>query len=154
MNGGLNNTVERTIRKVKLANEARNNTVALADDAELTLPVAANAVYQVGIFLLVRSPTVVPGVNFQYLIPAGADGNLTGLYYNIALVLGVVGLAQGVPLVLGATAGFFIVGYRGTGVLVTGGTAGNLKVQWAQSVATVEDTLVGKGSALTLLRLI
>jgi hypothetical protein len=38
------------------------------------------------------------------------------------------------------------------GLLIMGGTAGNLQVQWAQNAAAVEDTILKTGSTLELLK--
>lgn len=152
MSAGINNFPVVPTFAIKAADASRNNTDVLADDNELFLPLAANSVYLIDIMLLTKSPTNAPDVNLQFVGPAGSALHAPALSYDAALNIGIGAVNLTTPAVFGA-ATFYLAVCRASGLVTNGATIGNLRVQWAQAVATAEDTLLGKGSYFSLRRL-
>lgn len=126
----------------KTADEIVNNSLVVQNDDHLLLPVEANEVWKFELLALVNCVTATPGTRFIFTGPAGStitwwnatnDGN--GLSNPVA--------AQ---VTFSNPAG--ISGIRLAGWIANGATAGTLRLQWAQRVATAEDTKVLANSLL------
>lgn len=125
----------------KPTNETVANSNALQDDDDLGAPVAANSVYKVDAWIHWSSPTT-PGIKFGWTAPAGSTLDWSNydpadVNYTLASVMtrsgGVV--HRVLPL---------------SGLLVVGGTAGTLRLQWAQNTANASSTVVYANSWLRL----
>jgi hypothetical protein len=137
----------------KPANTSRTSNVTLANDPDLVLPVAAGATYQFN-GMLDYEADVTGDLRFTLVAPAastllfgfsgftGADnatfngGNASG---GTGLIIGGGGA--------GVARSVFI-----SGVLITTSTAGNLTLQWAQSVSSGTATIMHANSYLTARR--
>lgn len=140
--------------KVKTADETVNNSTTIQDDDHLTgFTLEAGAYYPFeGVFIAENTTTAglklnltftdVPQIVFMRAVESfdgsGTDESATSL--NVTD--GQVALAGG-----SATASFVQV----TGILqANASTGGTMKLQWAQNVATVQDTKLRKGTYLRL----
>lgn len=127
----------------KTADETVNNSVALQDDDHLFFTTVANGIYAFAAYVTVTGGTasdfkfqwVEPDGTFSFMVAASGANNSQHNESTAALT---------VPV----TAGTLITAVAFVGVIVAGGAGGTFKLQWAQSVAQVEDTVVKTGSWL------
>lgn len=145
---------ERTpLNAIKSADESLTSDTALQNDNELTLSLAANAVY--GFLMLIRyDATAASDFKTQLVLPASATA-----FYN----------ADGVPTA-GTAFSLFnateatVFAFEGAGAgtirnvnfaghITTVGTAGSAVLQWAQNVSGGTATIVKAGSRFTAWRM-
>ncbi|HEX8006590.1 MAG TPA: hypothetical protein VF482_09210 [Trebonia sp.] len=132
----------------KTGNTTRSAT-SLASDPDLTLNVAASAVYDVRCYVL-YSGAAATGMNFGFTAPAGVSGSY-GTLYNVSGT-GTTGSAwvwSATPNTAGTPAGNSLIIIEGT--LITGVTAGVLAFQWASNTGGNNVTVIN-GSKLTARR--
>jgi hypothetical protein len=134
---------------------AVNNSTVLVNDGVLTLPVLANAIYQMELFLIYNS-NATADFKIAFTAPAGAAMTWGQLGLDTA-VAGAGSVAGDVRAGVTTIAGNLPYGGAGAdacgiavGVLVMAGTAGTLTVQFAQNTANVSNTTIQAGSALWL----
>lgn len=143
-----------TTAAYKFADQA-NGTTALADDTHLTLPVAANSVYAIDLYLDATADATAD-IALAWATPAGAtmswaEGGISlGNSNNI-------GNLKMVPNAATDTSGIGILP-TGTaamprGRLVTGATAGQLTLRWAQNATSGTPTVLRAGSWMRLTKL-
>jgi len=139
----------------KTADESVNSGTTgttLQDDDHLFLSVAANTRYLVECFFAWTSP-VAADFKFTFTTPVGVAGMWTALNptlasavsapYTGSLSWGSTGTFEGFNLDMFA---------RVNGILVVGGTAGTLRLQWAQNTANASNTTVRQYSWLRLIK--
>lgn len=131
---------------VKSADETVNNSTTLQNDDELLFAVGANEVWQFELWLLANSSTVAD-LKWAWTVPTGAT--LEGIYLG-ATNAG----ADGIQLFNATDAisvyggGADLIPGRITGIVVVGGTPGNVQFQWAQDSLEVSDTKVLQNTVL------
>ena len=134
----------RILPIIKTAVQTVNNSIVLVNDNHLLLAVAANDIWVIELFLLVTSPTATPDVAWAFTVPAGGsiygvwffnqDGVQASSYTDLTAQRTIAGVDNTTK-------------YMQTRALYFGaGTAGNVQLQWAQAVATAEDTQVLENS--------
>lgn len=145
---------------VKAANTTRTSTATPADDTELTLPVEANATYFVEFFLY-YSAINAEQFRTEWSVPTGTTGNRNVIgagstanqssLDNVSGRFGIHGYATNV-----------IYGTRNstnqcyaveTATVTTGGTSGNVTLQWAQGTSGSTGTVLYAGSMMRVTRL-
>lgn len=149
---------------VKTADETVNNSTTFQDDDHLTFTVTANTIYRVECMLLIESTSVTPDIKFQWTLPASAniywgtdtDNNSTG---DAGGGWAQVNPSGGSKLALRTNSSILSNtsmnnphGLLIKGVLVVAGTGGTVTLQWAQNVATAEDTKLLIGSNLVAIQ--
>jgi hypothetical protein len=148
----------KTLFARKAGDTSRASTTTYADDPDLTVPVAASAVYRVdcGLFYVSSSQTA-GDFKAQVVGPSGAalQGTVVGLAAGATTVAD--DLVSGLTLTTGLSVGVVFTAdpYNPchiTGVLVTAGTAGTFKVQWSQNVSHATATVLKANSYLALSR--
>lgn len=129
--------------KSKTADETVNNSATLQDDDDLFVALVANATYWI-VLNLFYTTGATPKIKFGWTFPTSATlrATLTG-YFSSALQC--VRAIETDVSVMDSGTGFGLVT---AGRVVTSGTAGNLKLQWAQNTANVSNTQVLIGSSL------
>ncbi|MDT3395428.1 hypothetical protein RKE29_01975 [Streptomyces sp. B1866] len=138
----------------KTADESLSSSTTLQNDDQLAVPVAANALYRVDLFLIYSSDVsadfkldfTTPSGSTMRWTPQGPAPSASGT--DGSLVFQVRTGSE--SAVLGGTGSG--VAAAAAGSLSTGGTAGTLQVRWAQNSSSVTTTTVRLGSLLTLLR--
>ncbi len=149
----------KTVYARKAGDTSRATTTTLADDPDLTVTVAASAVYDVRINLAYHSTSQSAGdFKCQLVAPSGAafqgsvhtytalgtgtgDDVASGVSLSGALSCGVVATADPFnPCLI-------------VGLLVTGGSGGAFKVQWAQNASSGTATVLKTNSYLVAQRL-
>lgn len=132
----------------KASDKTMNNDDTLANDADLVLAVGANDVWLILLVLITISATVTPDIDYLFAVPGGGAirGTVTwsrtapeALYDMTSESLMQVNTSEKVLM--------HQLIYKG------GGTAGNLQLQWAQHIATVEDTKMKAQSLMLCHRL-
>ena len=131
------------------------NSTVMVNDADLLLPLTANAVYRMTCYLNYDGPALGTGdIQCTWAVPSGTNYWLQAVAWN----------AAGNPVDrLTFTAGQVqIYGTEGAGVnractmqgsLAVGSASGTLQFRWAQATAnSTVDTIVGTGSLLLLQR--
>ncbi|MFG3200359.1 hypothetical protein ACGFYT_30045 [Streptomyces sp. NPDC048208] len=123
---------------VKSADQSITSNATLAADADLRVPVAANARY------LITAPLVwtngTGGFAVSFTGPSGATMAWTD---NDSGGNATIGTKSTFQASKGSTM---------TGVLITSSTAGNLTVTWAQATSDATATVLKKGSGITAIR--
>jgi len=133
-------------RIVKKADETVNNSSTLQDDDELLFTPAINKNYA-GFLMYFVSTGSTPDLSAAFSIPSGATMLWLGNNQHFRHVE--TGSADATTRIdFGNTAGDRMQStwFR----LIMGATAGNCIFQWAQRVATVEDTKILAGSLLVV----
>lgn len=137
---------------VKLADQSRASNTTLSNDSELILPLLANTVYEIEVFMYVTMASATPKFKGGYNYTGTISWHLTDLYLlnagSSAPFTGVSDNGTGTANIL--TPGSYPVG---TGLAVQRarfktGTAGNITVQWAQQVSNVSPAVLRQGSSL------
>lgn len=144
-------------RAVKTTDLSVTSNATLANDAQLTVPVAANATYMFEAYLNYSSAAAADA-QFSLSVPASATWKISPLSpgTGIAVTLSTLETAP-------VTSGGIGIGGIGVGTQMSGepkgwvktaGTAGNVVVQWAQLVSTASATVLYTGSWIRLTRVV
>lgn len=149
---------------VKSANESVTSSTTLQDDDDLTLAVEANTSYA-GYGVLFYTGADAADIKLAFTQPASSTCHwfANGAGINAISSATAVGsqehfAVQGSTASPTATSSYGVSNGTNTGLsihltLVTAGTAGNLRLQWAQLVSSGTATTVYAGSRLTLWRI-
>jgi hypothetical protein len=142
----------------KTADQIINNSIAMTNDTELFVAnLVVNGVYLVKGYIIYSSPTVTPDLNMTFTLPAGGafiNWTTSGLEKtsttdsgNIRFPNTPVGVTRSAATIAATD---MVVPVQGC--VVMGSIAGTLQYQWAQVVATAENTVVRANSWLYLQR--
>ena len=137
------------IAAVKSTNETLAGSATLQDDDHLHLTVLPNRVYLMQLHLAHTGSTV----GFKYMLTAPSGAAVTAhLYYKLGGT-STHGYTPNVNLLSQQTTAPDGVGVllRLTGVLTTGGSGGEVTVQWAQAAANAAVHTLNKGSQFLLI---
>jgi hypothetical protein len=138
----------------KSATESVPSSTTLQDDNDLTVPVEANAIYTVHAMILYGGPTAA---DLKLLFRTPTSGSFTGMATGLVVAAATAADNGNIPMTGNSSEVFGCLG-AGTqimtvlGKLVTAGTAGNFKVEWAQNTSNVTPTQVFGNSFLDLRR--
>lgn len=127
-------------------------TITLADDTSLSIPVTGSARYAVDAFLIVDGDPDA-GMSLTFTAPAGSSGSWTPLAPQTTGGIGdvqVTSFAFDDPASVGVTAQGVIIPPKGA--LITGGSPGVFTLQWAQANTGVSPLFLRAGSWLRLTR--
>lgn len=146
----------------KTADESLTSNTTLQNDDALVLAVAANATYTFRVWILAVDATDATGdIKFGFTFPTGATCHFSGKGPHTGMAAGgafgdgeYIGRNTATSGTTVVTYGLStsIVGVEITGLLIVGGTAGNLQLQWAQNASDANATTVQAGSFMTLER--
>jgi hypothetical protein len=138
----------RVVRKTSV--QVVNNSTNPTADNQLVMPVAANAVYKVHLYLVYNS-NATADFKYDFSQPTGAS------YANWTYIGGNAANFQTLVAPLGAVTALNGTGgdapANAWGIFATSSTPGNLWVRWAQNTANASDTSVKPGSFLELVRI-
>ncbi len=142
------------LRARKTAATVRNNTAALADDPHLTVPVAANTVYELTCVVFYEG-TTTGDLALSWTVPAGVSGTWSPDGLRLAATSGQDQINR---VASTNVTGIFTIGGAGatkvmarlTGLLTVGSTAGPLALRWAQATAEASDLTLHADSHLRL----
>jgi hypothetical protein len=147
-------TEVRTLHIYKNADETLSNSAALQNDDAITLTPATSATYIWEAFVSYGAGTTAD-IQFAWTFPAGASCDWTSIGLDTTSALNNV-LAIGYTSGTGKSyGGAGVASFRAVhffGRLVMGSTGGAFAMQWAQNVATVENTVVKAQSWLSMRR--
>jgi hypothetical protein len=140
---------------VKTADESVVSSTTFQDDDHMVLTVEAGARYRMMMLLLIGGTSLTPDLKFQIVMPSGATLSSGGIGKATSDVLNVGGLSSSTTPV-----GPFIFGTPASGTdnalisgdLIVGGTAGTVKIQWAQQTSSASAAILRTGSWLELRR--
>lgn len=149
---------------LKTANTDKAATTVLADDPDLTLQLAANAVYRVEIRILYATPTGASAPLFKtaWTVPSGTSGNRTATGPGSGAT---DSSADNMLTHSGGHAYATTVTYGGRSTsstnlciatetaIVTTTAAGTLALQWAQATSSASPVRVAAGSSITAYRI-
>jgi hypothetical protein len=135
----------------KAANESVTNSTTLQNDDHLVLAMGANEAWEFEAWILAGvGNSGTPDFKYTFAAPAGSTINWVASHQqvastaqtNVAMVT-----ASGTTVNIDMTSNqTYLVRVRG--VVVTGGTAGNLQLQWAQNALNAVATTVQANSFL------
>lgn len=142
----------------KTADESVTSSTTLQDDNHLTLSVEANAVYQVELVMIYDGEETTGDLKVQFVAPASAAfsyGTMSAHSDQASEFDSSMKLTEQ-TLAAATTYGCFGTGVnvfgRAFGLLVTAGTAGTFKLQWAQNGSSATATRLRTNSYLILRR--
>lgn len=128
----------------KTADEVVNNSTTLQNDDHLFLPIGANEIWFLKFFIRGQSGTT-PDFCFIVTVPSGATGSWTrgqgegAGASNAANSFAVTGIINGKATII-----HFIL----YAIVINGGNAGNVQLQWAQNYAYTSDSTVYANSCI------
>lgn len=145
----------------KTADDAVPNSLTMATDTHLVAPVTTNAVYTIDGQLFVLGADFTSDIRLGYAYPAGGELHFGGPGPHTTMAVGGEADGEFVARQSPDGIGTFIpygtstsrIGIPLKGLLITGGTAGNLSVQWARNVTGSGTVTVRAGSWLKLQRM-
>lgn len=145
----------------KTADDAVPNSLTMTTDTHLVAPVAANAVYTVDGQIFLLSADFTSDFRLGYAYPASAEMHFGGPGPHTTMTVGGEADGEFVARQSPDAISTFIpygsstsrLGIPTKGLLITGGTAGNLSVQWARNVTGSGTVTVRAGSWLKLQRM-
>lgn len=132
-----------------------NNTATMVNDAQLTIAVRPNAVYEFTGYIVYRSNDTAD-FSYQFNVPTGAT------FTHVPAGVSAATTSDAGTLRMPATAAFArVLGAGGgidmalipSGTLVTGSNTGDFQLRWGQAVATAVDTSVRANSWIRLKRI-
>lgn len=149
----------------KAADESVTSSTTLHDDAALSLAVEANSKYLVDVRLLLLAGSATPDFKFGFSVPAGAsvywapemESNVASGGFSVYWSPSTAAAASAAQAllttgVLNVQATTTLIGLHLLGTLITAGTAGDLKLQWAQQTSDAAAATVKAGSALQIVK--
>lgn len=147
----LNPQTSVQLSKVKGASTDRTSTVTLADDTDLVIPLGAGTWDFEAILYWWCPASTTPGLKTAVAFSAAVSAYISEVYSAISAPAGVVitAVGTGISHVPANTLTAYFIRYKGT---ILAGAAGNLSVQWAQSVSNAAATTLLFGSKLTVRR--
>lgn len=138
----------------KAGDTGRTSTTTLADDPDLSVAVSANATYY-ALVLLRHNSQPAGDLKYTFTGPAGASFDHVAETLSAAATLftddQLFGSALTDIIASGGIAGVNVP-IRCEGLLITSGTAGNFKLQWAQNTSNAGASTVRAGSFMLLHR--
>ncbi len=149
----------KTLYVRKTGDTARPSTTTYADDPHLTVTVAASAVYLVNVGLYYTSTSQTAGdFKAQFVAPSGAALQASVNTFAAASTVTTDDLSGCVTLTTGMSCGVVATAdpynpCQVSGLLVTGGSSGAFKVQWAQNSSSATATTLKANSYMALQRL-
>ncbi|MEU9865474.1 hypothetical protein AB0D99_31860 [Streptomyces sp. NPDC047971] len=138
----------------KAADESVASSITLQDDDHLTLPVVAGGVYALDAFLDVEADPAAD-ILLGWSAPAGATLSWTETGISAGNTGNIGSIKQSrLDVATSSAIGIVATGsvVRPAGVLRVGGTAGFLRLRWAQSVSSTTPTVLKGGSWIRLMR--
>lgn len=151
------------VTTIKAATTTRASTATLADDTDLVVPVEANTTYLIE-FYLKYATTSAAGFQTAWSVPAGvasSNKQVQGLGFNsgtpfatvdntpsgttFASRAGVHGFTTAIQYGSRNSVSLQVWAYEWS-MLTTGGTAGNVALQWAQVTSTAVNTTLNSTS--------
>lgn len=139
----------------KSSDEIVSSSTALQNDDELVEAVEAGATYKVDFFILYEAGTAAD-YKWALTFPAGATLSILVHQWSTALAWAQAmsgSYTSGGAVAAGGNGIGTVIALSGVGILVVGGTAGNLQYQWAQNSSVAENTATKAGSSLDVTRL-
>lgn len=136
----------------KTGNTTHSNVTSLVgqEDDHLILPVLANKIYVVQMLLLAYNNVDEPGFQFDITLPSGNINSIGTISQNPSNLEPPVSRAMfgtsGIPVIVSLAGGIMGV-ILVHAVVSIAGSAGNVRVRWAQNVASVANgTILAAGS--------
>jgi hypothetical protein len=142
----------------KSADESVTSSTTLQDDNHLILPVVANEIYRVEFLVIFSGANSTGDIKIAFTFPSGGRIDVSALAANTS---GTFSTESYISSSTSPTAGNAFNG-RGTsvrvampivGIFTTGGTGGNLTLQWAQNTSSGTATTVYANSTLYAVKL-
>jgi len=129
---------------IKPDDQIVNNSETLVNDEDLVIPVGIDEVWLILVVFFCQASTTTPDFDWLFAVPTnGAIRGLKGMQF--VSIDGLEDLTVEYTITnVGAPETFMFF----MGLYVGGDTAGNLQLQWAQNVATVEDTKLKTNSLI------
>jgi hypothetical protein len=124
----------------KVTNKTVNNSTVLTNDNELTWPMQVNTAYALDAHIRYQTNTAADAkIGWSY--PAGAQMGWNLIANDASLVATITGdYNESANPALGGNV--VITWAHAAGIIVTGGTAGALTLQFAQNTANASDTIL------------
>lgn len=129
----------------KAAQTSLSSSTALTADPDLVVALNASTVYEVRMVLANCSGGASGGLSYAFTVPAGTTGDYCAVQNSLAGTIQLLDSGSWTAtLATNCNAGVLV-----TGLLITGGNAGNLTLTWAQNTSNATATVVGADSFLS-----
>lgn len=147
----LRTGIHGVIIAVKPDDQIVNNSTALQNDDDLVLSVGANDIWIIHMVFIFEE--AISGTDIDYAFTVPTDGRVRALSKTAAAETGDRIDLTAENTIQSAAAGD--IHYKGLSVLyIGGGTAGNLQLQWAQTVAKAGNLTLYEGSFMRCCRIV
>ncbi|MBA7708454.1 hypothetical protein ES703_117353 [subsurface metagenome] len=140
----------------KAADKTLNNVAVLENDNHLLMAVAANEIWQIDIFLLIRAHSVTPDLKIGFSYPVdclidwggiGSGKSLSSYSWGVCLITASqFRKIQTGTLSVGTDNDYSC--FKFSLIVANGANSGNINLQWCQHVANASDTIVQENSCL------
>lgn len=128
---------------IKPDDEIVNNSETLQNDDDLVIAVGANDIWLIHLLWFFSSPSISVDIDYAWAVPSG--GAIRRMdYWSSTIDAAIKDATAEVMMDVIAEERYA----QQICLYIGGGTAGNLQFQWAQHVATAEDTKVKANSLL------
>lgn len=140
---------------IKPADTGRVSTTTMTNDPDLLLALASSASYQITGVIFYDGPTAgASDFKWTFTIPSGTSGQYSAAHQNLSGGFAGAFQSNWTDTVAANTNGVgTIMSVAIQGIIQTGGTAGNLQLQWAQNTSNGTNTHVKAQSYLVAVRI-
>lgn len=140
---------------VKPSDTPRSSTTTMTNDPDLVLPLGGNSTYEITGVIFYDGPTAGSSdLKFTFTVPSGSNGQYFAGHQNLSGAFAGAFQNNWTDTVTANTNGVgTIMCVAIQGIEVTGGSAGNLTLQWAQNTSNGTNTHVKAQSYLVATRI-
>ena len=136
----------------KTADETVNNSAVLQNDDHLSFAIGANEIWAIDMMLIMSMASATPDLLFTFTLPASASMIVFAQSYaSGGLISNAKGTTPGTGIGIGVDNSNPVVLIQAT--LVNSATSGTVQFQWAQNIATAEDSKILANSWIVAHRL-
>jgi len=140
---------------IKPGDTARASTTTLADDPDLVLPLGSSASYQITGVIFYAGPSASSSdFKWKFTVPSGSNGQYFAGHQNLSGSFAGSFQANWTDTLTANTTGVGVIMVIAIqGITQTGGSAGNLTLQWAQNTSSGTNDYVKAQSYLVATRI-
>lgn len=140
---------------IKPGQTSRASTTSMTNDPDLFLALGSSASYAVnGVIFYDGATAGASDFKFTFTVPSGSNGQYFAPHQNLSGVFAGAFQSNWTDTVTANTNGVSTIMCVGiSGIIQTGGSAGNLRLQWAQNTSNATNTHVDAQSYLVATRI-
>lgn len=140
---------------IKPSDTSRNSTTSMTNDPDLLLALAGSASYTINGVIFYSGPSAGSSdIKWTFTVPSGSNGQYFVAHQNLSGQFTGAFQSNWTDTLTANTNGVgSIMCLAIQGITVTGGSSGNLRMQWAQNTSNATNTIVQNQSYLVATRI-